>query len=30
MNKRYRKRVDILIGTDDKQTKFSKAKLYKI
>ena len=30
MNKRYRKRVDILIGTDDKQTKFKKAKLYKI
>ena len=30
MNKRYRKRIDILIGTDDKQTKFSKAKLYKI
>ena len=30
MNKRYRKRVDILIGTDDKQTKFRKAKLYKI
>jgi 3D (Asp-Asp-Asp) domain-containing protein len=30
MNKRYRKRVDILIGTKDKQTKFKKAKLYKI
>ena len=30
MNKRYRKRVDILIGTKDKQTKFRKAKLYKI
>ena len=30
MNKRYRKRVDILIGDKDKQTKFRKAKLYKI
>ena len=30
MNKRYRKRIDILIGTNDKQTKFRKAKLYKI
>ena len=30
MNKRYRRRVDILIGTKDKQTKFRKAKLYKI
>ena len=30
MNKRYRKRIDILIGTKDKQTKFRKAKLYKI
>jgi 3D (Asp-Asp-Asp) domain-containing protein len=30
MNKRYRKRVDILIGEEDKQTKFSNAKLYKI
>jgi len=30
MNKRYRKRIDILIGTKDKQTKFKKAKLYKI
>ena len=30
MNKRYRNRVDILIGTKDKQTKFKKAKLYKI
>ncbi len=30
MNKRYRKRVDILIGNKDVQTKFKKAKLYKI
>ena len=30
MNKRYRKRIDILIGTKEKQTKFKKAKLYKI
>jgi 3D (Asp-Asp-Asp) domain-containing protein len=30
MNKRYRKRVDILIGNKDVQTKFRKAKLYKI
>jgi len=30
MNKRYRNRIDILIGTKDKQTKFRKAKLYKI
>ena len=30
MNKRYRKRIDILIGTKDKQTKFKRAKLYKI
>ena len=30
MNKRYRKRIDILIGKKDKQTKFRKAKLYKI
>jgi 3D (Asp-Asp-Asp) domain-containing protein len=30
MNKRYRKRIDILIGTKDKQTKFKKAKLYKL
>ena len=30
MHKRYRKRIDILIGVNDKQTKFKKAKLYKI
>ena len=30
MNKRYRKRIDILIGKKDKQTKSRKAKLYKI
>jgi len=30
MNKRYRKRVDILIGEDDTQTSFKKAKLYAI
>jgi 3D (Asp-Asp-Asp) domain-containing protein len=30
MNKRYRNRVDILIGEDDKQTSFKKAKLYAI
>jgi len=30
MNKRYRKRVDILIGEDDKQTSFRKAKLYAV
>ena len=30
MNKRYRKRVDILIGHKDKQTKLKKVKIYKI
>ncbi len=30
MNKRYRKRVDILIGEDDNQTSFRKAKLYAV
>ena len=30
MNKRYRNRVDILIGEDDKQTSFRKAKLYAV
>jgi 3D (Asp-Asp-Asp) domain-containing protein len=30
MNKRYRKRVDILIGHKDKQTKLRKVKIYKI
>jgi 3D (Asp-Asp-Asp) domain-containing protein len=30
MNKRYRKRVDILIGEDDTQTSFRKAKLYAV
>jgi len=30
MNKRYRKRVDILIGEDDTQTSFKKAKLYAV
>ncbi len=30
MNKRYRKRIDILIGTNDKQTKLKKIKIYKI
>ena len=30
MNKRYKKRVDILIGEDDKQTSFKKAKLYAV
>ncbi len=30
MNKRYRKRIDILIGTNDKQTKLKKIKVYKI
>ncbi len=30
MNKRYRKRVDILIGEDDIQTSFRKAKLYAV
>ena len=30
MNKRYRKRVDILIGEDDTQTSFKNAKLYAV
>ena len=30
MNKRYKKRVDILIGEDDKQTSFKNAKLYAV
>ena len=30
MNKRYRKRIDILIGDNDKQTKLKKIKVYKI
>lgn len=30
MNKRYRKRIDILIGNKDKQTKLKKIKVYKI
>ena len=30
MNKRYRKRIDILIGDKDKQTKLRKIKIYKI
>jgi 3D (Asp-Asp-Asp) domain-containing protein len=30
MNKRYKKRIDILIGTNDKQTKLRKIKIYKI
>ncbi len=30
MNKRYRKRVDILIGEDDTHTSFKKAKLYAV
>ena len=30
MNKRYKKRIDILIGHNDKQTKLKKIKLYKI
>jgi 3D (Asp-Asp-Asp) domain-containing protein len=30
MNKRYRNRIDILIGHNDKQTKLNKIKLYKI
>ena len=30
MNKRYRKRVDIIIGEDDTQTSFKKAKLYAV
>ena len=30
MNKRYRNRIDILIGDKDKQTKLNKIKIYKI
>lgn len=30
MNKRYTKRIDILIGNNDKQTKLRKIKIYKI
>jgi len=30
MNKRFKKRVDILIGENDKQTSFKKAKLYAV
>jgi 3D (Asp-Asp-Asp) domain-containing protein len=30
MNKRYRKRIDILIGRKDKQTKLKKIKVYTI
>ena len=30
MNKRYRKRIDILIGRNDKQIKLKKIKVYKI
>jgi 3D (Asp-Asp-Asp) domain-containing protein len=30
MNKRYKKRVDILIGENDKHTSFKKAKLYAV
>ena len=30
MNKRYRNRIDILIGKNDKQTKLKKVKIYKI
>ena len=30
MNKRYKNRIDILIGTNDKQTKLRKIKIYKI
>ena len=30
MNKRYRKRIDILIGKNDKQTKLKKVKIYKL
>ena len=30
MNKRFKKRVDILIGEDDKQTSFKNAKLYAV
>jgi 3D (Asp-Asp-Asp) domain-containing protein len=30
MNKRYKKRVDILIGHEDKQQTFKKVKIYKL
>lgn len=30
MNKRYKKRIDILIGKNDKQTKLKKVKIYKL
>lgn len=30
MNKRYTKRIDILIGKNDKQTKLKKIKIYKL
>ena len=30
MNKRYKKRIDILVGKQDKQFKFTGIKLYKI
>jgi 3D (Asp-Asp-Asp) domain-containing protein len=30
MNKRYKKRIDILIGHKDKQTKLKKVKIYKL
>jgi 3D (Asp-Asp-Asp) domain-containing protein len=30
MNKRYRKRIDVLIGNNDKQIKLKKIKVYKI
>ena len=30
MNKRYKNRIDILIGANDKQTKLRKIKIYKI
>lgn len=30
MNKRYRKRIDILVGKQDKQFKFTRIKIYKI
>jgi 3D (Asp-Asp-Asp) domain-containing protein len=30
MNKRYKKRIDILVGKSDKQTKVKKVKVYKL
>jgi 3D (Asp-Asp-Asp) domain-containing protein len=30
MNKRYKKRIDILVGKKDKQTKVKKVKVYKL